>query len=209
MFDTSKTYRLSIRDQLRMANVERWQIMKTDRQQNVAEHTCNVMLIAMDILDRWEQHPDLAMDILDRWEQHPDLPLGRLGDLGNIRSGVLMACLYHDLPEVVLGDLPSPLKDAMGPAASQELKNIEQSFEPSYPAAGIQASILKAADLMDAIHFLRQQGQDEHAMNVKVHLGHKLEAVIQATEDHPLRDAMESTYAKIANGKQTFLEDLI
>ena len=195
MFDTSKTYRLSIRDQLRMANVERWQIMKTDRQQNVAEHTCNVMLI--------------AMDILDRWEQHPDLPLGRLGDLGNIRSGVLMACLYHDLPEVVLGDLPSPLKDAMGPAASQELKNIEQSFEPSYPAAGIQASILKAADLMDAIHFLRQQGQDEHAMNVKVHLGHKLEAVIQATEDHPLRDAMESTYAKIANGKQTFLEDLI
>jgi len=195
MFDTSKTYRLSIRDQLRMANVERWQIMKTDRQQNVAEHTCNVMLIAMDILDRWADHPAICQ--------------GQLMEFGFIRSGVLLACLYHDLPEVVLGDLPSPLKDAMGPATSQELKNIEQSFEPSYPVAGIQASILKAADLMDAIHFLRQQGQDEHAMNVKVHLGHKLEAVIQATEGHPLRDAMESTYAEIANGKQTFLEDLI
>lgn len=195
MFDTSKTYRLTIRDQLRMANVERWQIMKTDRQQNVAEHTCNVMLI--------------AMDILDRWADHPETPPETLREFGLMRSNVLMACLYHDLPEVVLGDLPSPLKDAMGPAASEELKRIEQSFEPSYPKIGVASPVLKAADLMDAIHFLRQQGQDEHAKSIKDALEHKLGVVIQATKRPELRDAMESTYAEIANGKQTFLEDLV
>lgn len=195
MFDTSKTYNLSIRDQLRMCNVERWQIMKTDRQQNVAEHTCNVMLI--------------AMDIIDRWANHKGMPVAVAEDLGPFRHKVTMACLYHDLPEVVLGDLPSPLKHAMGPAASNELKKIESSFEPYYTPIGQQASILKAADLIDAIHFLRQQGQDEHAMRAKEALEHKLDSVIRNTEGYRLRDAIEATYGEVTNGRQTFLEDLI
>jgi len=195
MFDTKKVNLLGIRDQMRMSNVERWQIMRTHRQQNVAEHTCNVMLIAMDIIENWEHNPDQS---------------GRPEEgIPAFRNAVLMTALYHDLAEVVLGDLPSPLKDALSGPARENLRAIEQTIEPRYVVNGLAADVLKAADLMDAIHFLRELGQDEHAMNVKMKLGKKFDAVIRNTRAYTLREAMETTYANLASGKQTFLEDLV
>lgn len=190
MFDTTVTHHLSIRDQLRMAGVLRWQIVATDRKQNVAEHTCNVMLIAAEIMRRAGGSPN------------------SLGPPFNW-SNVLTAVLYHDLPEVVIGDIPMPMKMAFGPGAQRELEEIEKCFKPCGPdLTKTERAILKAADMIDALQFLAKYGGNGHAANVYADLQNRLEGIREALPDH-LSKVVGQVYLDAHSGPETYMEDLV
>lgn len=84
----SKTLDLTIQDKLRASSVKRWHIVATSKQQTLAEHSFNVAVIAMAIVEA-------------RGGEH------------RIRTNykILKEALEHDLDEVVMGDIPTPAKD--------------------------------------------------------------------------------------------------
>lgn len=190
MFDTNRTIKLSIRDQLRMSSVNRWQIMKVDRGQNVAEHTCNVMLISVEILCRYNALTGSGLEVMPT---------------------MIRQALYHDLPEVMTGDIPSPMKRALSPAAMLQVTEIEECFVPRSPAAkgSFVYKIVKCADYIDAIHFLTNNANDAHSAsalnNLRVRLAHECSKC-----DNPeLQEAISGVLQDALNGKQTFMEDLV
>lgn len=74
---------VSISEALRLSQVKRYPICHTGRDQNVAEHSYNVMLIATRLVG--EDNPALARE-------------------------VVMYALTHDMDEVFTGDIPSSFK---------------------------------------------------------------------------------------------------
>jgi len=69
------------------------------------------------------------------------------------RKELLVAALYHDVPEGFTGDVPAPAKWASEPAA-QALKELEQRFCAAYtiPQPELypyEKVLLKAADMLD------------------------------------------------------------
>ncbi len=85
----------SFEEVMRLSNLKRWGIVEMSRSQSVAEHSYNVAMIAVHIVDRLENVSS---------------------DKTSLRSVVMGWSLAHDLPEVVTGDIPTPLKEMMGDA---------------------------------------------------------------------------------------------
>ena len=77
---------LQIRDVLRAQDVNRWTIVRTSKQQSLAEHTFNVVMIARSIATQM------------------GLPNREVTD-------VVYCALAHDLDEILDGDIPSPVKE--------------------------------------------------------------------------------------------------
>ncbi len=118
---------------MRLSNVKRWGIIEMSRQQTVAEHSFNVAIISDAICQRAELSPTIV-------------------------SNVLSWALAHDLPEVVTGDVPSPLKHY----APETFKNLEAEMFPYWRdlEIGIEKErydlIPKVADYIDAIQFAQK-----------------------------------------------------
>ena len=72
----------------RMKYIARWSLMRNTRTENVAEHSFHVSVLAHALAV-------IARDVFGR----------------NIDPGaVAAAALYHDMPEILTGDLPTPIK---------------------------------------------------------------------------------------------------
>ena len=72
----------------RMKYINRWALMKNTRSENLSEHSLEVAAIA---------HAIAVMK---------NLRFG--GELNAERAAVLG--LYHDMPEIITGDMPTPVK---------------------------------------------------------------------------------------------------
>jgi len=77
---------LPIRDLLRTQDVKRWTIVRTSKQQSLAEHTFNVVMIARSIASQMDMSEEEVRD-------------------------VVYCALGHDLDEILDGDIPSPVKE--------------------------------------------------------------------------------------------------
>ncbi|QGH73623.1 MAG: putative hydrolase of HD superfamily [Podoviridae sp. ctpVR23] len=129
--------KMKLCDLMRLQHTQRWTIVPTTRPQSVAEHSFNVALIAARIARYSPVSFDLAV-------------LGQ-------------AALMHDAPEAVLGDIPTPTKSKMR----------DIGFEPSQLEFMIQGQmsklpchyefVIKAADILDGIHFLANFGTGARA----------------------------------------------
>lgn len=126
---------LHVADVLRANAVERWQLVSTSRVQSLAEHTFNVMAIAMVLAAKTGQSQGMA----------------------------LMCAFMHDIPEVLTGDIPTPVKEVLG--LKPDLNSIEAGIE--FCGRTTQDSdwadvktIVKAADILDACLFLHFYGVD-------------------------------------------------
>jgi 5'-deoxynucleotidase len=145
----------TFQEMMRTGHVTRWQIVRTARQQTVAEHMYRVWIITVQLC--------------------------RILDIGlETASSANIWALYHDMPEVLTGDIATPAKEAMRKALPDDdpVRNIELAMSDTYRRAWEDAKrrvndseptayeIVKLADLIEARTFLNCEHVGEHALKV-------------------------------------------
>lgn len=119
-------------EQLRLAQVKRYPINHTNRDQNVAEHTFGVVLISIDILGA--------------------LPEAKMRELS---GDLIMYALFHDMNEIYTGDIPSGFKRRL----KAEYSDIADKLDGMYTIQNEEVkAIVKLADYLESIYFLREFG---------------------------------------------------
>lgn len=142
---------LTLLEKMRTGHVNRWQIVRTARDQTLAEHLYLVYTIVHEIAGLVDIPPAIAM-MAERW------------------------ALIHDLPEVITGDIATPIKAAMKKAVPETdpVHDIEMKLDEDYSQiltfikekCPVAKDIVKLADLMEACFFLRTEGMGDHAESV-------------------------------------------
>lgn len=145
----------SFDEMMRTGHVTRWQIVRTARQQTIAEHMYRTWVITVQLCKLMAIDQDTA-------------------------ASANVWALYHDVPEVLTGDIATPAKEAMRRALPQDdpIRNIELAMSDTYRQAwedskissmpwGITAyEIVKLADLIEAKCFLGCEMVGNHAKAV-------------------------------------------
>lgn len=142
-------------DMARSMDITRFHIINTGRRQTLAEHSFMVALIAMELADKL-------------------VPSGSMFDSPREQHQFLCAALFHDMPETVYGDLPTPAKATMreftgNPRLYDEL---DMMIMPNIPYVGGLISpklgwVIKLADLIEAYHFLCNNAAGPYAKQVR------------------------------------------
>lgn len=135
MSNNSKMMDFNFSQVMRLSNIKRWGIIEMSRDQSVAEHSYNVSMICHMIMHTMNDDR-IKPDVVINW------------------------ALFHDLPEVVTGDIPTPLK-AIGP---QIFRQMEEKLFPEYSRIratmakdhSMEMAIVKVADYIDAIQFAKK-----------------------------------------------------
>lgn len=134
-------------ERLRLCHVKRWHIVRVAREQTVAEHSYNVWVITDKLLEFCafsERERRLALE----W------------------------ALVHDEPEALFGDIPTSAKRASGKldAAVGELNSSCIRWATVRDMCDTEnthiRALVKIADTVEAIWFLRQEAVSYHAKTV-------------------------------------------
>lgn len=140
---------MSLRDIYRSADVNRWQIVKTIRQQSLAEHSFLVAVTTARLCKAYKVGP-------------------------GVEAEALRYALTHDLAEVLTGDIATPVKRLLGHSAMSALHDFEARllWLPEYPlsATGVSGEarhIVKLADMIEAVAFLHLNAASEHGREIK------------------------------------------
>lgn len=157
---------LKLRDILRTNYVKRWSMVRTRRPQLLSEHHAFVALYFNCLTEK----------IL--------LPHHNLVTLAEVMDGNRHA-LTHDAPEVVTGDIPSPMKKWVKAICNQFHKDldpfaiIESQIAPWIKKREERLSPLvygtfKIADDLDALVFISTEGLGHHAETVRIKLADRV-----------------------------------
>lgn len=177
--------KLALTHQMRVGHVKRWHMVRVMREQTLGEHLARVQLIAMDVLDEYAKTDD------------------------RLRLQVLQWALWHDMPEVVTGDVSPPYKSMMREhnytLAHTIDKSIDERFETlSRKSNEIAQIVVKFADLAEAALFLEEEGWGHRAVEIKCELDDSVKSLIAKTSEEMLGDLAEAltvTYRKLINEK--------
>jgi len=137
---------ISLIEKLRTGHVHRWHIVRTAREQTLAEHMYRVYLITDEICRILNLHEDV-------W-------------------GIcIIWALNHDVPEVLVGDMPTPTKKFLKGAFNHIENSLDKLHKAMYEDLKennpVVLDIVKLADLMESIDFLTLEAIGDHASNVK------------------------------------------
>lgn len=144
---------MTLVEQMRAGHVNRWQIVQTARPQTLAEHLYLVSVLAMDLAAKC------------KWSGLSD-PKRRLT--------LLYWAMSHDIIEVRTGDICTPFKQVLKMAGGDEIVHqAEALVDPNHVAffkefvegTPIEAFV-KIADLLEALHFLQDNGLGAHSKEV-------------------------------------------
>ena len=130
-----------IEDQMRVAHVNRWQIVRTAREQTLAEHLYRVFLIVRHF------GPQVGLDPEDQ-------------------KAAENFALLHDLPEVKTGDIASPVKSMLPSLESIEAEYSRDHLDAMAACTRTALKLVKMADLVEAVCFLSVEGMGTHAAEV-------------------------------------------
>lgn len=141
---------ITLKDILRAGHVTRWQIVRTARHQTLAEHMYLVTVLAQHIY-------------------------GVVCPAKNSQEEMLLLrwALLHDRPEILMGDIATPLKVKLRALVEYDpIAAIEKSIDPEYArvldavSGTAIAAVVKIADLQEGISFLHTEGMSSHAKAV-------------------------------------------
>ncbi len=132
---------------MRMKYITRWALMRNTRPENICEHSYDVAALTH------------ALALLENT---------RFGGNVNVEKAVMIA-LYHDVPEILTGDMPTPVK-YVSPTLRDAYKQVEISatasilgllpddLRPQYAAVfspseelAVEKRLVKAADKLSAL----------------------------------------------------------
>lgn len=140
---------LTLYDHLRAGHVKRWHNVNTAREQTLAEHQYMVTLIAVHICHRATKDPTAC-------------------------AAVAFSALFHDSPEVVLGDTPTPAKRFIREHTGDPhiFSKMEHALQPEIPYYDEVADVnpepfVKLADKIEAAYWISENGVGKHAEIVK------------------------------------------
>lgn len=159
----------------RFQSIRRWHMIDTTRSQSIGEHSANVALLAYHIAIY--------------------APQGYFGSA----SSVLAPALFHDLPEVFMGDIPTHTKKYL--TGVKELEERLTPVEFKYEADENVNLLIKLCDLADGIRFIEKYGVDRVAIfamdGLRAQLDNKLLHARAIWPDH--------VYELVNNKIQTYL----
>lgn len=137
----------------RMKNIRRWALMRNTRSENICEHSHEVAVIAHALALITNRHYG-----------------------GNVDAEkCVMLAVYHDVPEILTGDMPTPVK-YYNPAIREAYRQVEQS-------ACDKLVEMLPDDLRDEYDTLiRPQDKDSEEMKL-VKAADKLSALIKCIEE--------------------------
>ena len=155
----------------RMKYINRWGLMRNSRSENIAEHSLEVAIIT-----------HLLCELRNR----------RFG--GNVdTSKAVMTAVYHDVPEIITGDLPTPVK-YYDPDIRDAYKRVEHAAVDKL-LSGIPADLRE-----DYAQLFDESSDPEIAQIVKA--ADKISALIKCIEERrsgnsDFADAERSTLESI------------
>ncbi len=172
----------------RMKNIHRWSLMRNTRQENIAEHSHEVAVLAH------------ALALMTNRYYGGDV---------DVQKCALLA-VYHDVPEILTGDMPTPVK-YYNPSIRDAYRQVEEA------ACGKLLSTLPE-ELREDFHLLLTENgaTDEERRIVKA--ADKLSALTKCIEEtgqgnrefasarRPPEDAIRAMHLPAADG---FLEQYI
>ena len=140
---------LKFTDITRTRDVKRWHSVKVRREQNIAEHQYLVAMLAN----------EMAVRILGC--EYSDESYRMLMDYA----------LRHDMPEIMLGDIPLPIKQSIEEyyPGTNFLESMEESICAQFSAAKKRVidtplkCIVNLCDLLDAILFIKEEVSDDRS----------------------------------------------
>jgi len=165
--------KLTLADLARSGHITRWHSVRTSRDQTLAEHHYMVTRISN----------RLAKDIFG----------SELNDSGLLQ--IMEYASLHDTPELLMGDLPSPLKrhieqisgtnpiEAIEREIAPWLFEMKEEIQQQHPE---YLAIVKLADLIDALLFIEHEGIGSHAEKVTKGLHEQFQGkVAEVGRDYP------------------------
>lgn len=151
-------YRLN--DILALSHVPRWVIVPTIKSQSVADHSFRVTFIA------------LTIHVSSSSEE-------------SISADDLLQFLIHDIGESRTGDIPSSFKSILRDGKYDNGDDFEDresralGYEPGHEIDDYCTHLLKIADLVEAITFIRVYGVTAHANRVEDEMMNKLDDLLK------------------------------
>jgi 5'-deoxynucleotidase YfbR-like HD superfamily hydrolase len=162
---------LSLQEMLRASHVDRWQIVNVAVRQSIAEHmyrTYTICLAIVGVLEKDGWDDPIARAVIGGWS------------------------LLHDLPEVIVGDIPTPTKALMASRGNEKCidsgisKSVDTLRFMAEVEAPVAAAIVKIADLAESIDFLHMNGLGSNANKICVSLRSELKTKFEFyKERHP------------------------
>ena len=166
----------------RMRYIERWSLMRSSRPDTLAEHSLEVAMIAH------------ALATIGNTRYGKDLDANRAALLG----------IYHDAPEIITGDMPTPVKyhdeqirraykDVEAAATERLLNALPGDLRPTYegilaPEDGEDAYLLRLVKAADKLSALVKCIEERAAGNIEFH---SAETATRATLDEMANDLPE------------------
>lgn len=145
---------------MRMQAVKRWHMIETTRVQTLAEHSCNVALLAGYIA---RTAPHSFFDAFTK---------------------VTFAALVHDIPESFTGDIPSHTKRFI-----KGIDDLEDAVTPPAMGVSCSLEtvrMIKMCDLADGIRFIRLHGVDQTAFHAQQGLERQLSKKFEEANHWPV-----------------------
>lgn len=188
----------TVKDIFRASHTKRWGIVRTIKQQTLADHGYNVTMISMILFEKII--PDTGYDIENE------------RSINKLKT--MEWALYHDLPELVYNDLPSPVKQFVAKRCGNVFDEMEKGLSENFDKHKMAVTntpfkvIVKIADIIDGIVFLNSEGMGKHSDTVENKLLNYFDQlIIEAKEKHHTCDWGQAYVVldEALNGEDTIL----
>jgi len=172
---------LTVNQLMRVAHLRRWHMVRTARDQTLAEHITLVQIIGLDVVARLG-HDQFLQEQVRRW------------------------AYWHDMPEVVTGDVSPPFKTMADTRVRGIIDDIECDIDRRYESVMSATSetaltIVKFADMLEAALFLRDEGIGPRAAEIAAEIESAVDRVVDEIRDETLRIALIETRRQLVRGK--------